>query len=58
MHKLHGLDSKPIGIYTNDEQNQYYVITDTLNMFVFNKKSLVMERKGDFKFAVSVLFLK
>ena len=58
MHKLHGLDSKPIGVYSNDDLNQYYVLTDTLNMFTYNKKSLIMERKGDFKFAINTLYLK
>lgn len=27
-------------------------------MFMFNKKSFILERKGDFKFAMDVLFLK
>eukprot|EP00347_Sterkiella_histriomuscorum_P013779 403363397 len=59
LHKLHGIDSKAIGVYSNEELSQYYVLTEKMmNIFVYNKKSLVLERKSDYKFAMSVLFIR
>lgn len=57
MHKLHGLDKPALGVYSNEEMNQYYVLTESLHMFVYNKKSFVLERKADFKFALNVLMI-
>jgi hypothetical protein len=57
MNKLHYLDSPAIGVYANDELNQYFVLCESLNLFIFNKKSLVLERKADFKFALSALMI-
>lgn len=52
------MDSKAIGVYSNDELSQYYILTDKLNFFIFNKKSLILERRADFKFAISALYIK
>lgn len=58
LQKLHGLDSKAIGVYLNEELSQYYVLTEKLNIFVYNKKSMVLERRADFKFAMNILYIK
>jgi hypothetical protein len=57
MNKLTYLDSPAIGIYANDELNQFFVICESLNIFIFNRKSLVLERKADFKFALNALMV-
>ena len=56
--KLHGLDSLAIGVYLSQELSHYYVLTDSLQLFVYSKKSLVLERKADFKYAMSVLLIR
>lgn len=58
MTKLHGIDAKAIGVYSNDELNQYYVLTENLNFFIFNKNSCILERKADYKFAINSLLIK
>jgi len=58
INKLQGLESKAIGVYSNEEMNQYYVLTEKLNFFIFNKKSHMLERKCDFKYAMSALYIK
>jgi hypothetical protein len=58
MTKLTGLDSQAIGVYSDEEQQQYYVLSDNLNFYVYNKKSLYMERRLDFNFAINVLLIK
>lgn len=38
--------------------NQYYVLTDKLNFFIYNKKSCILERRADFKFALNSLYIR
>lgn len=56
--KLHGLDSPAIGVYLNQELSHFYVLTEKLSLYVYSRKSLVLERKADFKFAMDVLFIR
>lgn len=58
MNKLHGMDSKAIGVYQNDEMNQYYVLTENLSFYIFNKTSYILERKADYKFAINSLLIR
>lgn len=55
MQRIHGLDSEAIGVYVNEELNQYYVLTEKLSIFVYNRNSLALERKSDFHYALNVL---
>jgi len=41
-------DSEAIGIYEDEDQQLLYILSNTLNIFVFNKLSQSLIRKGDF----------
>lgn len=56
--KLTGMDSKAIGVYSDEEQNQLYVLSETLNFYVYNQKSLLLLRKLDFHQAINVLLIR
>lgn len=58
MMKLTGLDTECIGIYTNEILQQYYILTESLNFFIFNKKSNTLERRADFRYALNILMIK
>ncbi|CDW82512.1 wd g-beta repeat-containing protein [Stylonychia lemnae] len=58
LNKLQGMDSKAVGVYSNDELNQYYILTEKLNFYIYNRKSHILERKCDFKYAINSLYIK
>lgn len=52
------MDSKAVGVYSNDELNQYYILTENLNFYIYNRKSHILERKCDFKYAINSLYIR
>jgi hypothetical protein len=58
MTKLCGLDSEAIGIYTDDVLGQYFILTNNLNFYIFNKRSNILERRADFRYAMNILMIK
>jgi len=51
-------DSRAIGLYEDEDQQLLYILSSTLNIFVFNKLSQCLVRKGDFQMALSILRIK
>jgi hypothetical protein len=49
MVKLSAIDSKAVGVYEDLDKQQLFVLTDKLNLFIFNSQSQTLERKTDFK---------
>ena len=54
--KISGLDSNPIAVYEDVLQNIVHVITDkNVNVFTYNKRSKILQRKSNYQFAQSIL---
>ena len=49
------MDSETIGAYQDEDLSQVYFLTEKLTFYAFNKHSLALERKSDYKYAINTL---
>lgn len=58
MIKLTGCDSQAIGVYQQHEMGQIYILTSSMNLFLFNSKSGYLKRKADLNFILTTLLVR